>query len=144
MGLLAVIGPSRNDQRRADRSLRRRYLVRMSCACHQARISRSMAGKSTLEETGLNVGMAIALYSSFASIAFMTRRRQTPRASKKSNARPCLGRAHPPAVPPTCRIRRRPFASPHAALDRNGTQTSDSVLPVTGETPAEPTEVNGE
>jgi len=42
------------------------------------------------------------------------------------------------------RIRRRPFAPPHAALDRNGTQTSDSVLPVTGETPAEPTEVNSE
>src|SRR2546426_8536687 len=72
MGLLAVIGPSRNDQRCADRSLRRTYLVRMPCACHQARISRSMAGKSTLAVTGLNVGMTIALYSSFASIASQT------------------------------------------------------------------------
>jgi len=48
-----------------------------------------------------------------------------------------MGRAQPPAVPPTCRIRRRRITSPHTALDRNGTQTSDSVLPVTGETPAE-------
>src|SRR2546426_11304670 len=62
MGLLAVIGPSRNDQRRADRSLRRKYLVRMPCACHQARSSRSMAGKSTLAVTGLNVGMTIASF----------------------------------------------------------------------------------
>src|SRR2546427_10532803 len=66
MGLLAVIGPSRNDQRCADRSLRRRYLVRMPWACHQARISRSMAGKSTLAETGLNVGMAIASFRRLA------------------------------------------------------------------------------
>src|SRR2546427_2094596 len=66
MGLLAVIGPSRNDQRCADRSLRRRYLVRMPWACHQARISRSMAGKSPLAETGLNVGTAIASFRRLA------------------------------------------------------------------------------
>ena len=72
MVLLAVIGPSRNDQRCADRSLRRKYLIRMPCACHQARISRSKAGKSTLAVTGLNVGMTIALYSSCASIASQT------------------------------------------------------------------------
>src|SRR2546425_10758168 len=129
MGLLAVIGPSRNDQRRADRSLRRTYLVRMPCACHQARISRSIAGKSTLAVTGLNVGMAIASFR---------------RVAREAKSPSLMGRAKPPVVPPPCRIRRRPFASPHAALDRNGTQTSDSVLPVTGETPAEPTKVNSE
>src|SRR5205809_6529799 len=57
MGLLAVIGPSRNDQRCRDRSLRRTYLPTIPCACHQARTSRSSAGKSIFEGTGLNVGM---------------------------------------------------------------------------------------
>src|SRR5436309_4057958 len=83
MGLLAVIGPSRNDQRCRDRSLRRTYLPTIPCACHQARTSRSSAGKSIFEGTGLNVGMNAL--------------------QENENRPPHLGRTGSSAVPPSVR-----------------------------------------
>src|SRR4030042_717704 len=55
IGLFAVIGPSINDHFLGDDWLRWRYFSTISCSCHQRRISRSKAGKSTLVGTGLNI-----------------------------------------------------------------------------------------
>jgi hypothetical protein len=46
MGLFAVIGPSRNEYRSGDASLRLRYFSTIPSRCHQASSSRSNAGKS--------------------------------------------------------------------------------------------------
>src|SRR2546425_12917998 len=96
MGLLAVIGPSKNDQRCRDRSLRRRYLPTIPCACHHARTSRSSAGKSIFEDTGLNVGMNTL--------------------HENENRPPHLGRTGSSAVPPSVRAA---HPGTHAAAQRS-------------------------
>ena len=54
MGLFAVIGPSRNEYRSGDASLRCRYFSTIPSRCHQASSSRSSAGKSGRLSTASN------------------------------------------------------------------------------------------
>src|SRR5947208_8542468 len=123
MRLLAVIGPARNDQRCRDRSLRRTYLPTIPCACHQAWTSRSSAGKSIFEGTGLNVGMNAL--------------------QENENRPPHLGRTGSSAVPPSVRAAHPEHMQRLSAQLGTGPTHigSDSALEVTAEAPAQPTSV---
>src|SRR5205814_1104829 len=66
IGLLAVIGPSRNDQRVGASSFLCRYCsTTLPAPYHHASRSRSMAGKSTRVSTCLKVAVALAMSAPF-------------------------------------------------------------------------------
>src|SRR5215216_4436544 len=94
MGLFAVIGPSRNEYRSGDASLRLRYFSTIPSRCHQASSSRSSAGKSGRLSTASMLSLITAM-----NLFSLEELRCAAILSDRQNARPQL-RTGEPAVPP--------------------------------------------
>src|SRR5215218_4193057 len=91
MGLFAVIGPSRNEYRSGDASLRVRYFSTILSRSHQASRSRSKVGKSGRLSTP-RIPFLITAMTLFSLESLLP----DPALSDQQNARPPnRGRANP-------------------------------------------------